>query len=92
MDSHENKYTDTRYTLSRYWRGIFELCYSSGQLPFGYAYLHYRLVKNQTEQGVIRLMDQARAEGLSLQQIAGQLNQRLVPLQAKTVRLILARA
>ena len=69
-----------------------------GQLPFGYDYQDYRLVKNQAEQGVIRLMRQGRASGLSLRQIAGQLNQRLVPTkgdgawQANTVRLILARA
>jgi hypothetical protein len=69
-----------------------------GQLPFGYDYQSYRLVKNQAEQGVIRLMRQCRADGLSLRQIAGQLNQRLVPSkssgvwQANTVRLILARA
>ena len=69
-----------------------------GQLPFGYDYRDYRLVKKQAEQGVIRLMRQGRASGLSLRQIAGQLNQRLVPSksnrtwQANTVRLILARA
>ena len=68
-----------------------------GQLPFGYDYRDYRLVKKQAEQGVIRLMRQGRASGLSLRQIAGQLNQRLVPSkdggtwQANTVRLILAR-
>jgi hypothetical protein len=50
-----------------------------GQLPFGYDYQNYRLVNNQAEQGVIRLMRQGRTGGLSLQQIAGQLNQRLVP-------------
>ncbi len=69
-----------------------------GQLPFGYDYQNYRLVKNQAEQGVIRLMGRARAGGLSLRQIAGQLNERLIPnkdggtWQANTVRLILARA
>jgi hypothetical protein len=69
-----------------------------GQLPFGYDYRDYRLVKNQAEQGVIRLMRQGRAGGLSLRQIADQLNQHLVPSkdggtwQANTVRLILARA
>ena len=69
-----------------------------GQLPFGYDYRDYRLVKNQAEQGVTRLMRQGRAGGLSLRQIAGQLNQGLVPSkssgtwQANTVRLILARA
>jgi hypothetical protein len=36
-------------------------------------------VRNQAEQGAIRLMQQGRAVGLSLRQIAGQLNQRLVP-------------
>ncbi len=69
-----------------------------GQLPFGYDYQNYRLVKNQAEQSVIRLMDRAWAQGLSLRQIAGQLNERLIPnkdggtWQANTVRLILARA
>ncbi len=68
-----------------------------GQLPFGYEYQDYRLVKNQAEQGVIRMMGQARAGGLSLRQIAGQLNQHLVPnkdggtWQANTVGVILAR-
>jgi hypothetical protein len=69
-----------------------------GQLPFGYDYRDYRLVKNQSEQGVIRLMRQGRGGGLSLRQIAGQLNERLVPSkgggtwQANTVRLVLPRA
>jgi hypothetical protein len=40
-----------------------------GQLPFGYDYQNFRLVKNQAEQGVIRLMQKARAGGLSLRQI-----------------------
>ena len=68
-----------------------------GQLPFGYDYQDNRLVMNQAEQGVIRMMGQARAGGLSLRQIAGQLNERLVlrkdggTWQANTVRLILAR-
>jgi hypothetical protein len=69
-----------------------------GHIPFGFDYLNYRLVKNKAEQGVIRLIRQGRAGGLSLRQIAGQLNQRLVPTknsgiwQANTVRMILARA
>ena len=69
-----------------------------GQLPFGYDYQDYCLVKNQAEQGMIRLMGQARAGGLSLRQIADQLNECLIPnkgggaWQANTVRLILARA
>jgi len=68
-----------------------------GQLPFGYDYKNYRLVKNQAEQGIIRLMQNGQAEGLSLRQIAAQLSERLVPSkdggawQANTVRLILAR-
>jgi hypothetical protein len=35
-----------------------------GQLPFGYDYQNFRLVKNQAEQGVIRLTRQDRAAGL----------------------------
>jgi hypothetical protein len=70
-----------------------------GQLPFGYDYHNYRLVENQTEQDVIRLMRQGRAGGLSLREIAGQLNECLIPnkdggrtWQANTIRMILARA
>ena len=69
-----------------------------GQVPFGYDYQGYHLVKKQAEQGVIRLMQRGRAGGLSLRQIASQLNESLVPSkdggtwQANTVRLILARA
>jgi hypothetical protein len=69
-----------------------------GQLLFGYDYKGYRLVENTAEQDVIRLMGQARAVGLSLRQIASQLNQRLVPTkssgtwQANTVKGILAHA
>ncbi len=37
-----------------------------GHLPFGYNYQAYRLVRNQAEQGVIRLMRQGQADGLSL--------------------------
>ena len=68
-----------------------------GQLPFGFDYLNYRLVKNKAEQDAIRLIRKCRVGGLSLRQIAGQLNQRLVPTknsgiwQANTVRGILAR-
>jgi hypothetical protein len=55
-------------------------------------------VKNKTEQGVIRLIRQYRGGGLSLRQIAGQLNQRPVPTKnnsvwkANAVRMILVRA
>ncbi len=69
-----------------------------GQLPFGFDYLKYKLVKNKAEQVVIRMIRQYRVGGLSLRQIAGELNQRLTPTknngvwQANTVREILARA
>jgi hypothetical protein len=69
-----------------------------GQLPFGFEYLGYRLVENKTEQGVVRQIRQYRIGGLSLRQIAGQLNQRLIPTknneiwQATTVKGILVRA
>jgi len=70
----------------------------SGHLPFGFDYLNHQLVKNKGQQAVIRMMRQYRAGGLSLREIAGSLNQRLVPTknngvwQANTVRGILARA
>lgn len=53
-----------------------------GQLSFGYDYQDYRSVKNQAEQGVIRLMRQGRGAGLSLRQIVDQLNESLVPARA----------
>ena len=68
-----------------------------GQIPFGYEYTDYRLVKNKTEQEVIRMIRQFRASGLSLWKIAGELNRRLVPTknngiwQVNTVRKILTR-
>jgi len=68
-----------------------------GQIPFGFEYTDYQLVESKAEQGVIRMIRQYRAGGLSLRQIAGRLNQRLVPTknggiwQANTVRKILAR-
>ncbi|MBE3063539.1 MAG: recombinase family protein, partial [Spirochaetes bacterium] len=69
-----------------------------GPLPFGFDYLGHQLVKNGTEQAAIRMMRQYRAGGLSLREIAGNLNQKLIPTkqngiwQANTVREILARA
>ena len=69
-----------------------------GQIPFGYEYVDYRLVKNKSEQEVIRMIRQFRASGLSLWKIAGELNRRLIPTknngiwQANTVRKILARS
>jgi hypothetical protein len=50
----------------------------AGQLSFDYDCRDYHLVKNQAEQSVIRLIRQYRAVGLSLRQIARQLNDRLV--------------
>jgi DNA-binding CsgD family transcriptional regulator len=68
-----------------------------GQIPFGFEYADYQLVKSKAEQEVVRMIRQYRAGGLSLRQIAGQLNQYLIPTknggiwQANTVRKILAR-
>ena len=68
-----------------------------GQIPFGFEYADYQLVKSKAEQEIIRMIRQYRSGGLSLRQIAGRLNQRLVPTknggiwQANTVRKILAR-
>ena len=70
----------------------------TGQLPFGFDYLDHQLVKNGGEQDAIRMMQQYRAGGLSLREIAGNLNLKLIPTkqngiwQANTVRGILARA
>jgi site-specific DNA recombinase len=67
-------------------------------LPFGFDYLNHQLVMNKAEQEVIRMIRQYRVGGLSLREIAGRLNQRLIPTknsgiwQANTVRNILARA
>jgi len=69
-----------------------------GPLPFGFDYLDHQLVKNEAEQAAISMMRQYRAGGLSLREIAGNLNLQLIPTkqngiwQAKTVRGILARA
>ena len=50
-----------------------------GQTPFGFEYIDYQLKKSKAEQEVIRMIRQYRAGGLSLRQIAGRLNQHLVP-------------
>jgi len=69
-----------------------------GQLPFGFDYINCCLVKNRTEQEVIRMICQFHVSGLSLWKIAGELNRRLIRTknsgiwQANTVRKILARA
>jgi predicted DNA-binding protein YlxM (UPF0122 family) len=70
----------------------------TGTLSFGFDYLDHQLVKNGAEQAAIRMMRQYRAGGLSLREIAGNLNLKLIPTkqngiwQANTVRGILARA
>lgn len=70
----------------------------TGQLPFGFDHLDHQLVKNGAEQAAIRMMRQYRSGGLSLREIAGNLNLKLIPTkqngiwQANTVRQILARA
>ena len=70
----------------------------TGHLPFGFDFLNHQLAKNKAEQATIRMMRQYRAGGLSLREIAGNLNQKLIPTknngiwQANTVRGILARA
>ena len=69
-----------------------------GQLPFGFDYRDYWIVKNKAEQAAIRMIRQYRAGSLSLQEIAGSLNQKLIPTKnngvwrANTVRGILYRA
>ena len=70
----------------------------TGHLPFGFDYIDHQLRKNSTEQATIRMMRQYRAGGLSLREIADDLNLKLTPTkqsgiwQANTVREILARA
>ena len=49
-----------------------------GQILFGFEYLDYQLVKSKSEQGVIRIIRQYRASGLSLRQIAGQAPHRCI--------------
>jgi IS30 family transposase len=68
-----------------------------GQIPFGYNYKNGKLEKNKEEQEVIRIIKQLRSNGLSLREIARELNKRLVPTkkngiwQASTVSTILSR-
>jgi hypothetical protein len=67
------------------------------QVPFGFVAIENRLVKSDDEQAVIRLLRQLRRNGLSLREIAEDLNRRLIPTknhglwQANTVRKILSR-
>ena len=68
-----------------------------GQIPFGFVAVDRRLVKCDEEQQVIGLVRQLRRNGLSLREIAEELNRRLIPTknhgvwQANTVRKILER-
>ena len=68
-----------------------------GQIPFGYDYIDYHLVKNKEEQNIIRTIRQYRVGGFSLRHIAKELNRLLVPTknngvwQANTVKQILDR-
>ncbi len=68
-----------------------------GQIPFGFDYRDYRLIRKKEEQEVIRMIRQYRVNGLSLRKIADELNQKLIPTkncgiwQANTVRKILER-
>ena len=68
-----------------------------GQVPFGWEYLNYNLVKNPDEQQIIRMMRQYACLGKSFRGIARELNRKLVPTknngiwQANTVKKILER-
>jgi hypothetical protein len=68
-----------------------------GPISFGFNYIDYKIMKNKEEQDVSRMIRQYRAGGLSLRQIAGQLNRGLIPTknsgiwQANTVKKILSR-
>jgi hypothetical protein len=70
----------------------------TGHVPSGLDYLNHQFVKNSAEQAAIRMMRPYRACGLSLREIAGNLNLKLIPTkqngvwQANTVREILAHA
>jgi IS30 family transposase len=52
---------------------------TQGQIPFGYDCKNGKLVKNEEEQEIIRIIKQLRSNGLSLREIARELNKRLVP-------------
>ena len=70
---------------------------TQGQIPFGFDYKNGKLEKNKEEQEVIRNIKQLRASGLSLREIARELNKKLIPTkkngiwQAATVSQILSR-
>ena len=68
-----------------------------GQVPFGWEYFNYGLVKNPDEQQIIRMMRQYASVGKSFRSIARELNAKLIPTknsgiwQANTVKKILER-
>ena len=68
-----------------------------GQVPFGWEYRSYKLVKNPDEQRIIRMIRQYASVGKSFRGIARELNGSLIPTknngiwQANTVRKILDR-
>jgi IS30 family transposase len=70
---------------------------TQGQIPFGFDYKNGKLEKNKEEQEVIRIIKQLRSSGLSLREIARELNKRLIPTkkngiwQGATVSTILSR-
>ena len=70
----------------------------TGHMPFGFDYINHQLVKNDAEQAAIRMMQEHRAGGRSLREIAANLKLSRIPTkqsggwQANTVRVILAQA
>ena len=68
-----------------------------GQIPFGFEYINYQLLKKKDEQEVIRMIRQLKENGLSLREIADKLNNKLIPTKnngiwhANTIRKILLR-
>lgn len=69
-----------------------------GQIPFGFDYIDFKLVKNMQEQEAIRIIKQMKITGLSLRACAREMNKHLIPAknngiwQANTVKKILERA
>jgi len=59
---------------------------TQGQIPFGYDYRNGRLVKNEEEQEVIKIIKQLRSSGFSLRGIARELNRRLLPTKHKGIK------
>jgi hypothetical protein len=57
----------------------------TGHLLFGFEYVNHQLVKNEAEQAAIRRMRQYRTVGLSLREIAGNLNLKLISTKQSIV-------